>query len=401
MLLELLKNNIKVGRLLLTLPGGVQHRLGDHGPQAHWRLSSEAVLARILRDPEMALGETYMEGGWDAGEAGLRSLLEVLMCNFQKAHAQGWVRLKEGLQGLLRLGNRIARSYRDVEHHYDRDEWLFRQFLDQGMFYSCAYFERPDLSLEQAQQAKCRIIMQKLLLKPGQQVLDIGSGWGGLAFYLAEHAGVEVVGLTLSKEQLRVAEQEAQERGLGDRVKFLLQDYREHSGSYDRIVSVGMFEHVGLQNYRTFFRQLQQMLKPDGVVLLHTIGSGKITSSNPWIDRYIFPSGYIPALSQVSQAIERTGLMTTDVEVWRLHYAHTLAEWYRRFQSHRARVVERMGERFTRMWEFYLASCEAGFRFWGLVIFQVQLAKQHGVVPMTRDYLWQGDRSWQDDRSVA
>ncbi len=402
MFIELLKNNIKFGRLLLTLPDGTQHQFGDHGPEAYWRLSSEAAIARILRDPEMELGETYMEGGWGAGELGLRSLLEVLMRNFQNAQAKGWARLRKGLLELLRQGNRIAHSYRNVEHHYDKDEWLFRRFLDQGMFYSCAYFEHPHLSLEEAQQAKCRLIQRKLLLSPGQRVLDIGSGWGGLAFYLAREAGVEVVGLTLSKEQLRVAEKEAQDRGLGERVKFLLQDYREHEGEYDRIVSVGMFEHVGPRHYRLFFERLRRMLKPDGLALLHTIGtSSKAGRNNPWIRRHIFPGSYLPALSQVSQAIERTGLMSTDVEVWRLHYASTLAEWYRRFQNHRAEVVERLGERFARMWEFYLACCEASFRFWDLVVFQIQLAQQHGVVPLTRDYLWQDNRSAEGSFSHA
>jgi cyclopropane-fatty-acyl-phospholipid synthase len=230
--------------------------------------------------------------------------------------------------------------------------------------------------------------MRKLLLKPGQRVLDIGSGWGGLAFYLAAHAEVEVVGITLSQEQLRVAQHEAQDRGLGDRVNFLLQDYREHKGEYDRIVSVGMFEHVGLQNYRAFFEQVRHLLKSDGVALLHTIGvSGKAGLNNVWIRRHIFPGSYLSTLSQITPAIEKTGLMITDIEVLRLHYAHTLGEWYRRFQSHRKETAERLGERFARMWEFYLASCEASFRFWDLVVFQVQMARQHGAVPITRDYL--------------
>ena len=390
MLVELLKNNIKYGRLLLTLPDGTHYQLGnDNEPEAHWRFNNESAIARIIRDTEMELGETYMEGGWDAGEPGLRRLLEIFMRNFREAQAKGWTRrIQEALHKLIARSNRILQSYRYIEHHYDIDEWLFRQFLDQGMFYSCAYFEHPEFSLEEAQQAKCRLIMRKLLLKPGQRVLDIGSGWGGLAFYLAAHAEVEVVGITLSQEQLRVAQQQAQDQGLGDRVNFLRQDYREHKGEYDRIVSVGMFEHVGLQNYRTFFEQVRCLLKSDGVALLHTIGfSGKAGLNNVWIRRHIFPGSYLPTLSQITPAIERTDLMITDIEVLRLHYAHTLAEWYRRFQSHRLEAVERLGERFARMWEFYLAGCEASFRFWDLVVFQVQLARQHGAVPITRDYL--------------
>jgi cyclopropane-fatty-acyl-phospholipid synthase len=389
MLVELLKNNIKYGYLLLSLPDGTEHRLGNSGPEAHWRFNNETVITRILRDPDMELGETYMEGGWDAGEPGLRRLFEIFMHNFREGQAKGWTRrIQEALHKLIAQSNRILQSYRHIEYHYDKDEWLFRQFLDQGLFYSCAYFEHPELSLEDAQQAKCRLIMRKLLLKPGQRVLDIGSGWGGLAFYLAAHAEVEVVGITLSQEQRRVAQREAQNRGLGDRVNFLLQDYREHTGEYDRIVSVGMFEHVGLQNYRAFFEQVRRLLKSDGVALLHTIGvSGKAGLNNVWIRRHIFPGSYLPTLSQLTPAIEKTGLMITDIEVLRLHYAHTLGEWYRRFQSHRKETAERLGERFARMWEFYLASCEASFRFWDLVVFQVQMARQHGVVPITRDYL--------------
>jgi cyclopropane-fatty-acyl-phospholipid synthase len=390
MLVEFLKNNIKYGRLLLTLPDGTRHQFGnDNEPEAHWRFNNKTVITRILRDPDMELGETYMEGGWDAGEPGLRRLFEIFMRNFREGQAKGWTRrIQEALHKLIAQSNRILQSYRHIEYHYDKDEWLFRQFLDQGLFYSCAYFEHPELSLEDAQQAKCRLIMRKLLLKPGQRVLDIGSGWGGLAFYLAAHAEVEVVGITLSQEQLRVAQHEAQDRGLGDRVNFLLQDYREHKGEYDRIVSVGMFEHVGLQNYRAFFEQVRHLLKSDGVALLHTIGvSGKAGLNNVWIRRHIFPGSYLSTLSQITPAIEKTGLMITDIEVLRLHYAHTLAEWYRRFQSHRLEAVERLGERFARMWEFYLASCEASFRFWDLVVFQVQMARQHGAVPITRDYL--------------
>jgi cyclopropane-fatty-acyl-phospholipid synthase len=394
MLVELLKNNIKYGRLLLTLPDGTHHQFGnDNEPEAHWRFNNKTVITRILRDPDMELGETYMEGDWDAGEPGLRRLFEIFMHNFREGQAKGWTRrIQEALHKLIAQSNRILQSYRHIEYHYDKDEWLFRQFLDQGLFYSCAYFEHPELSLEDAQQAKCRLIMRKLLLKPGQRVLDIGSGWGGLAFYLAAHAEVEVVGVTLSQEQLRVAQHEAQDRGLGDRVNFLLQDYREHKGEYDRIVSVGMFEHVGLQNYRAFFEQVRHLLKSDGVALLHTIGvSGKAGLNNVWIRRHIFPGSYLPTLSQITPAIEKTGLMITDIEVLRLHYAYTLAEWYRRFQSHRKETAERLGERFARMWEFYLASCEASFRFWDLVVFQVQMARQHGAVPITRDYLVRGE----------
>jgi cyclopropane-fatty-acyl-phospholipid synthase len=337
----------------------------------------------------MELGETYMEAAWQAGEGGLRRLLEVLMNNFSEQRLQGTTRLYEWFYRFLQFSNRITRSYRNVAHHYDLDEWLFRHFLDERMFYSCAYFQQPSMNLEQAQLAKCEIIRRKLLLEPGMDVLDIGCGWGGLAMYLAEHADVSVTGVTLSKEQLRVAQATARERGLQDRVQFLLQDYREHQGTYDRIVSVGMFEHVGRRHFPAFFQQVSDKLKPEGVALLHTIGCvDRSGNTNPWIRRHIFPGGYIPALSEMAEAAEGTPLMSTDVDIWHLHYADTLAEWYHRFQQNRDAIKNRMGEQFCRMWEFYLASTEGAFRWWDLVVFQLQMAKQHDVVPQTRDYLY-------------
>jgi cyclopropane-fatty-acyl-phospholipid synthase len=390
MLLKALERNIRTGCLNLCLPDGTRYRFGSEGPEAYWHLHDPSVLSRIVRDPDLRLGETYMEKGWDAGEGeGLRALLEVLMRNFVDIRPGGLARLRENLLRWLDLGNSIARSFRQIHHHYDLDEWLFRRFLDDGMFYSCAYFEHPEQSLEAAQQAKCELIRRKLHLKPGQKVLDIGSGWGGMAFHLAQQAGVDVVGLTLSEEQLRVSREEAEKRGLGDSVRFLLQDYRQHQGQYDRIVSVGMFEHVGLRHYGQFFRKVDQLLAPEGIALLHTIGCGRREGSiNPWIRRYVFPGAHIPSLSQLAPAVENACLWVTDLEVLRLHYAYTLREWFRRFQRHRSEVVERLGERFARLWEFYLAGCEASFRYWDLVVFQVQMAKRHGPVPITRDYLF-------------
>ena len=252
-----------------------------------------------------------------------------------------------------------------------------------------------NISLEEAQRAKCRHIMNKLCLQPGQRVLDIGCGWGGLAFYLAEHADVKVTGLTLSREQLRVAESRARERGLEGRVDFRLQDYREHHGSYDRIVSVGMFEHVGVRHYRDYFDQVRRLLVHDGIALLHTIGRhGAPGTTNPWIEKYIFPGGYNPALSEVTRAIERSGLVSCDIEILRQHYAKTLVLWHQRFHAHRAEIAQRMGERFCRMWEFYLATCEAAFRWRDLVVFQIQLTHRMGAVPITRDYLYrEGDNA--------
>ncbi|AHE97946.1 SAM-dependent methyltransferase [Thioalkalivibrio paradoxus] len=387
-LLGLLEEYVRDGTLELELPDGSRREFGSGTPHASIRLHDAAVMRRIAYDPGFEFGQTYMEGGWDPGEQGLRAVLDVAMRNFAAMFAHPSRHPLGILRKLLQQGNRIRRAYRNVAHHYDLDEWLFRRFLDRGMFYSCAYFERPDMTLEQAQEAKCRIIARKLCLQPGMRVLDIGSGWGGLALHLAEHHGVRVDGLTLSREQLRVASDECSRRNLDDQVDFYLRDYREHQGRYDRIVSVGMFEHVGQPYYQAFFRQVDDLLVDDGVMLLHTIGrTNPPGTTNAWLRRYIFPGGYTPALSELSAASEPTRLMITDVEVWRLHYAETLAEWFRRFQEIREEAAEHFDERFCRMWEFYLSSCEGTFRHWDQVVFQVQLSKDRQTVPITRDYL--------------
>lgn len=388
--IDYLRRNIRHGSIQLHLPDGTHHTLGQGQPEAHWIFTDPKAIGRILRDYDLELGETYMEGGWRTNPGGLLTLLEVLMLNFSETKEDGLRGWLVNLYRIFQLGNRVTRSYRNVSHHYDIDEWVFRRFLDINMFYSCAYFETPEQTLEEAQLAKCKLIMKKLLLQPGQHVLDIGCGWGGLAFYLAEYADVKVTGITLSKEQLRVARSEAVRRNLQGRVEFLLQDYREHSGQYDRVVSIGMFEHVGSKHFRRFFNQVNDLLKPDGASLIHTIGEAHHSrSTNPWIKRHIFPGGYIPSLSEMSSAVEHSKLMSTDVEILRLHYAKTLAEWLNRFSSHRDEVAERMGEKFCRMWEFYLAASSASFRYWDLVVFHLQLARQHGAVPIHRDYLFE------------
>ncbi|HQU16583.1 MAG: SAM-dependent methyltransferase [Chromatiales bacterium 21-64-14] len=386
--LRRLDKQIQHGRLDLHLAGDV-YQFGHGQPQARWIIPERRTLVRIARDPEWELGETYLDGRWDAGPGGPLHLLQVLMANFPTSGRREHGRFLKPLRRLAQQWNRVRRSYRNVARHYDLDEWLFRQFLDRDLQYSCAYFFTPDASLEEAQRAKCHHLMTKLRLDPGQRVLDIGSGWGGLALFLAEHGDVEVTGLTLSREQLRVAQDRARRRGLETRVRFLLEDYREHSGRYERVVSVGMFEHVGVPYHRRFFKRITELLEPDGVAVVHTIGrSGPSGSTNPWIRRHIFPGGYIPALSELSRSIEPSALRLCDVEVLRLHYALTLEAWLERFETHRAEVAERLGERFCRMWEFYLAACAASFRWRDLVVFQVQLSQQLSAVPLTRDYLY-------------
>ena len=392
MIERMLEQYMRYGTLVIREPDGSRRRFGNGDPEVMLDVHDKSALRRIARDPGFEVGQTYMEGLWSAGPEGLRVFLDVAMRNFAPMFKKRVNPLVRMLGALVVQGNRIASSYRNIAHHYDVDEWLYRRFLDRGMFYSCAYFERPEMSLEEAQQAKCAMLRKKLVLEPGMRVLDIGCGWGGLAFHLAEHADVQVDGVTLSKEQLRVAREEAKRRGLGDRVRFLHQDYREHDDRYDRIVSVGMFEHVGSPNYETFFRRVHDLLTGDGVAVLHTIGRQEPpATSNRWLNKYIFPGGYTPALSEVMGALEATPLRTTDIEYWRLHYAETLAEWYRRFQKIRPEAVTRFDERFCRMWEFYLASCEGTFRWWDQVVFQIQMSRTQDAVPLTRDYLYRSD----------
>jgi cyclopropane-fatty-acyl-phospholipid synthase len=290
---------------------------------------------------------------------------------------------------MRRAENNAAQSKRNVAHHYDLDGRLYSLFLDSDRQYSCAYFDHPDMSLEEAQMAKKRHIAAKLMVDPGHSVLDIGSGWGGMGLYLAQVAGAKrVKGVTLSEEQLDVSRKRSATACLQDRVQFELQDYRTTKGSFDRIVSVGMFEHVGVPSYDAYFQACRNLLKADGVMLLHTIGrTGTPYPTNPWITKYIFPGGHLPVLSEMMPAIERAGLMVTDVEILRLHYAYTLKAWRERFMAHREEVLRLYDERFCRMWECYLAMSESAFRWQDAVVFQLQLTRRNDVVPLTRDYI--------------
>lgn len=388
MMERILAQTIRTGRLVVRYPDGRVGCYGEGQPEVEWALHDPAAIRRLLRNPWLEFGQTYMEGAWDAPQ-GLAPLIELLLRNFPESPARGlWSVLKR------RIGqwNSLRQSRRHVARHYDLDEQLFRMFLDSDLHYSCAYFATPDTDLEAAQQAKCQLLLRKLGLTPGQRVLDIGSGWGGLALYLAQQADVEVTGLTLSKEQHRVATRRAAERGLSGQVRFEIEDYRRHRGLYDRVVSVGMFEHVGAPHYRTFFDRVQARLAPGGLAVLHHIGrSGVPGETNPWIRKYIFPGGYNPSLSEVLPPLERAGLLLADVEVLKFHYRYTLREWQRRFQAHRTEALRRWGEPFVRMWEFYLAACEASFATGELVVFQLQMARSLEGLPMTRGHWYAED----------
>lgn len=385
---------IRRGTMIFTTASGARFTCGDGtGVPVAVRFLTPAAERRVLLDPELALGEIYMEGSFVVEDGStIADALAILLD--QPEILPRWAKLQWWLRYLVRHAQQFnppSRSKHNVARHYDLDGRLYSLFLDADKQYSCAYFEAADATLDEAQLAKKRHLAAKLLIEPGHRVLDIGSGWGGLGLYLAELTGADVTGVTLSKEQLQASNARAAEKKLTGSAKFLLKDYREVPGPFDRIVSVGMFEHVGVDFYETYFRRCAELLADDGVIVLHSIGrSGGPDVTNPWIAKYIFPGGYIPALSEVIPAIERTGLLVCDIEILRLHYAETLKAWRERFLARREEAVRLYDERFARMWEFYLAAAEMSFRTHGpqgLMNFQIQLTKRQGVVPMTRNYI--------------
>jgi cyclopropane-fatty-acyl-phospholipid synthase len=385
-----LQQFIRRGAMTFTTASGVKFSCGDGtGEPVYVRFLTVDAERRILVNPEMALGEIYMEGSFVVENGSIADALAILMD--QPDILPRWAKLQWWLRYLIRhvrQFNPRGRARNNVSRHYDLDGRLYSLFLDADKQYSCAYFETPDATLDDAQLAKKRHLAAKLLIRRGDRVLDIGSGWGGLGLYLAEMTGANVTGVTLSTEQLQVSNARAAEKNLAQSAKFFLEDYRDVAGPFDRIVSVGMFEHVGVDFYETYFRRCAELLTDDGVMMLHSIGRSEgPDATNPWIAKYIFPGGYIPALSEVIPAIERAGLLVCDIEILRLHYAETLKAWRERFMARREEAVQLYDERFARMWEFYLACSEMSFRKQNMMNFQIQLTKRQGVVPMTRDYI--------------
>lgn len=392
LLQSILARLIRHGRLRVTWPDGTTATfMGEPGPAASLRVTDAAWVRRLALDPAMAFGEAYMAGALQPVGCDIYDVLDVLLLNTTQGASHPVVRLAQRVRD---MGNRLGHLFgsgpgREVAYHYDLDSRLYSLFLDEDQQYSCAYFERGDETLEEAQRAKKRHIAAKLLLdRPGLSVLDIGCGWGGLALTLAQDFGARVTGITLSTEQLNLARARAQAAGLDDRVRFELADYRDTTGCYDRIVSVGMLEHVGAANYGKFYGTVRRCLAPDGVALIHHIGrAAGPGSTSPWLRKYIFPGGYSPALSDVMPDIERSGLMATDIEVLRLHYARTLRLWRERFAQHRDEIRDLYDERFCRMFEFYLAGAELTFRHERHVVFQIQLSPSQTALPFTRDYM--------------
>lgn len=383
---------VKTGSLDVETSSGQKFKVGDGGPPiAGVRFCDRGAEFALLRNPGLHFGELYMDGRVQVTQGTIYDVIAIGSRNLQRFGKFPWLRFLENGRRIFRRyeqRNHIAKARRNTAHHYDLDSRLYQLFLDQDRQYSCAYFEREGMSLDEAQLAKKRHIAAKLLVEPGDRVLDIGCGWGGMALYLARFCGARVTGITLSREQLASAQQRAAESAQAGLVDFRLQDYREIDDRFDRIVSVGMFEHVGLPYYDVFFRKLAKLLDRDGIALLHTIGAEYPSQpTDPWVAKYIFPGGYIPSLSDIMPSIERAGLFVTDVEVLRLHYAETLRLWRERFLAHRAEAAALYDERFCRMWEYYLATAECGFRFMGQAVFQIQLAKRADSVPLTRDYI--------------
>ncbi len=394
---SLLARLIASGDLTLVDARGQRHHFGDgNGPPVRARIIDRATERALALNPDLAGPEAYTDGRLVMEEGSLYDLVALVISNAARTPLPNWTgpvaRLRRALRH-IRQFNPVRRSQRNVRHHYDIDPRIFDLFLDREAQYSCGYFTPGSEGLDAAQCAKQRHIAAKLRLAPGHRVLDIGSGWGGLALFMARETGTDVTGITLSREQLARAESRARAEGLERLVRFKLEDFREVEGQFDRIVSVGMFEHVGVDHYRTFFTRLARLLADDGVALVHTIGrADEPAATNRFIQRYIFPGGALPAMSEIARAIEPSGLIVTDIEVLRLHYAETLRLWRQRFLARRDEAVAISGERFARMWEAYLAGSEAAFRYQSLVVFQVQLAKRVETLPITRDYMWRDER---------
>ncbi len=408
---QMLKRFVRKGILSITTAKGKTYTYQgkEPGPEVSIRFHNNQIEKLLLLNPELALGEAYMDGSLTI-ESPHKTIYDLLdFCT------QNWIIKKEhfsiphmlmsymsrALSYILQFSS-PEKSKQNVAHHYDLDAHFYKLFLDVDQQYSCAYFKDANDSLETAQINKKHHIAKKLLLKPGQKVLDIGCGWGGMALTLAKEYDVEVCGLTLSKEQYAVATERAKQAGLSDKVKFYLRDYRNETDKYDRIVSVGMFEHVGLPQYQTFFDQCQHLLKKDGLMLLHSIGvSSSPAPTNPWILKYIFPGGYCPSLSEVIPKVENANLYITDIEILRYHYAETLKNWRERFMRHWDKVKSIYNLKFCRMWEFYLAACETGFRNQNLMVFQIQCTRDKSVIPITRNYLYSDDTEKSNSTSFS
>ena len=392
-LARFLNKVFKKDGFILTDANSKDYIIGNPGNNPiKLKILNKTLHYKLLLHPDLYFGEAYTNGEIIIENGTLTDFLDLALMNFGRGELNFFSYLMNRLRGSYRYltnFNFIKKSKMNVSHHYDISDDLYDLFLDPKKQYSCAYFKNENESLETAQNNKIQHIIKKLNIKKNQKVLDIGCGWGSLAFDIAKSASCEVTGITLSENQLRYCEQKAKEMNLENQVKFKLMDYRELREKFDRIVSVGMFEHVGRKFYNKYFNTVSKLLTDKGIALIHTIGSSNPPRNpQPWITKYIFPGGYTPSLSQIARPIEDSGLIISDIEILRMHYAHTLRNWKERFLSKKTTVLEMFDEKFFRMWEFYLASCEMAFKWGDQVVFQLQLTKDNTSAPTTRDYIY-------------
>ena len=389
---HMMKSFVRVGTLkIIDADGKVHVFSGQPGPNVTMRLSDRSLYHKLVFNPELNAGEAYMDGRMSFEDSTLRDFLTLFSLNRLSLASYPLQKVLRRVSRMFKKGqqaNPIGKAQQNVAHHYDLGNDFYKLFLDEGLQYSCAYFTNDDNTLEQAQRNKLRLLAAKLKLSPGLKILDIGCGWGDLALYLARLADVEVVGVTLSKEQFELANARARKAGLDKRVRFELKDYRKVEDRFDRIVSVGMFEHVGVHHYGEFFGKINELMDDDGLALIHSIGHmSPPGTASPWLRKYIFPGAYSPALSEVFEVVEQNSLWVTDLEFLRLHYAKTLAHWAQRFEANRDKVEAMYDARFARMWEFYLISAEMMFRTGSQLVFHMQLARKRDAAPIVRDYI--------------
>ena len=393
MLFSILKKIKFTGTLVIVDSNNVSHKFGNNNPYVKIRLKSKSIERKLFRNPSLHLGEGYMNSEIIIEEGTIEQFIDIVTSSYDDFIKQNiFFKYYENVSSFLKpfhQVNQLVNSKKNVAHHYDLNEDLYKLFLDKDMQYSCAYFHNPNISLDQAQIDKKNHIINKLKINENMTVLDIGCGWGGMAIEIAKTTGAKVKGITLSENQFATAKKRAQDEGLSEKVDFAIQDYRHENGIYDRIVSVGMFEHVGVKYFKTFLKKSYELLNDSGVFLLHTIGQrGKPTATSPWIRKYIFPGGYIPSLSEILTVCEKQNINITDIEILRLHYAHTLSHWYRNTLNNKDKIVKMFDSRFFRMWEFYLLASKYSFVNMGNVVFQIQIAKNINNLPLTRNYIY-------------
>ena len=393
MLYNVLKNLNFDGTLQIIDSNNKTHVFGNSNPVVIIKLKNKSIERKLFINPSLYIGEAYMNKDLTIEKGTIEELINLVTNCYDDFISNNKIyKLYEYLSGFLmpfQQINQLVNSKKNVAHHYDIDENLYKLFLDKDMQYSCAYFHNPNISLDQAQKDKKQHIIKKLQINKDMSVLDIGCGWGGMAIEIAKSTGAKVKGITLSENQFKTASERAQKEGLTDKVSFALQDYRNEFNKYDRIVSVGMFEHVGVKYFKTYLNKTNDILKDDGVFLLHTIGQrGKPTATSPWIRKYIFPGGYIPSLSEIMKETQKLNINVTDIEVLRLHYAHTLSNWYKNVIENKEKIIKMFDERFFRMWEFYLLASKYSFVNMGNVVFQIQIAKNINNLPLTRNYIY-------------